>query len=69
PEAVAVLVVTAVESLVTALEGALDGGPDVPLSGVAVLDDAGRRRVLVEWNDTSVGVPAGSVVGLFEEWV
>ncbi|WP_234328332.1 condensation domain-containing protein, partial [Streptomyces sp. NRRL S-37] len=43
--------------------------PRMRLSAVDVLGAVERRRVLVEWNDTSVGVPAGSVVGLFEEWV
>ncbi|CAM5377093.1 hypothetical protein SAVIM40S_08288 [Streptomyces avidinii] len=46
PAAVGVLVRTAAENLVSALELALDGGPQAPLSTVEVLDDAGRRRVV-----------------------
>ncbi|MFE1315996.1 amino acid adenylation domain-containing protein, partial [Streptomyces sp. NPDC058755] len=47
--AVGVLVRTAVEGVVSALEVALDGGPQVPLSAVEVLDEVERRRVLSEW--------------------
>ncbi|MBT2401928.1 non-ribosomal peptide synthetase, partial [Streptomyces sp. ISL-100] len=42
---VGVLVRTAAEGLVSALEVALEGGPDVPLSAVEVLDGDGLRRV------------------------
>ncbi|WNM31447.1 amino acid adenylation domain-containing protein [Streptomyces sp. Li-HN-5-11] len=54
PVAVGGLVRTAVEGVVSALEVALDGGPQAPLSAVEVLDDAERGRVLTEWT----GAPA-----------
>ncbi|MDX3315295.1 condensation domain-containing protein, partial [Streptomyces sp. ME08-AFT2] len=56
PHAVGSLVRTATEGLVAALEDALDGGEDLPLSAVDVLGVVERRRVLVEWNDTAVEV-------------
>ncbi|MCH0561534.1 condensation domain-containing protein, partial [Streptomyces sp. MUM 16J] len=56
PQAVAELVVTATEGLVAALEASLGGGVDVPLSGVRVLGEVERRRVLVEWNATGAEV-------------
>ncbi|SCF90220.1 Condensation domain-containing protein, partial [Streptomyces sp. Ncost-T10-10d] len=56
PEAVGVLVRTAVESLVSALEVALNGGPEMPLGSVRVLDEVGLHRVVSEWNDTAVEV-------------
>ncbi|MGW0886534.1 condensation domain-containing protein, partial [Streptomyces sp. NPDC002671] len=68
-DAVAAMVSTATAHLVGALEEALDGGPDVPLSGIPVLDDVRRRRVLVEWNDTAAEVPAGTIPELFEAQV
>ncbi|WP_245651974.1 condensation domain-containing protein, partial [Streptosporangium amethystogenes] len=43
--AVVVLMRTAVENLVAALETALDGGPELPLSAVEVLEEAERHRV------------------------
>ncbi|MFC9133417.1 amino acid adenylation domain-containing protein, partial [Streptomyces sp. NPDC057099] len=69
PQAVGVLVRTAAEGLVSALEDALDGGPEAALSAVGVLDESGLRRVLVEWNDTAVEVVPGTVPGLFEAQV
>ncbi|MBV1954789.1 hypothetical protein KUG12_10545, partial [Streptomyces sp. BV333] len=53
--AVAVMVGTAVEGLVSALEEALEGGADRPLSAVDVLGEAERQRLLVEWNGTAAG--------------
>ncbi|WP_051753439.1 non-ribosomal peptide synthetase, partial [Streptosporangium amethystogenes] len=44
-QAVVVLMRTAVENLVAALETALDGGPELPLSAVEVLEEAERHRV------------------------
>ncbi|MEV7116794.1 amino acid adenylation domain-containing protein [Streptomyces anulatus] len=63
--AVATLVLTAAENLVAALETVLDGGPEMPLSSVQVLEDSERSRLLTEWNDTAVEVPADTVAGLF----
>ncbi|MFF8196802.1 AMP-binding protein, partial [Streptomyces bobili] len=34
-----------------------------------VLGEVERRQVLSGWNETAVGVPSGSLVELFEEWV
>ncbi|WP_189974625.1 condensation domain-containing protein, partial [Streptomyces avidinii] len=67
--AVGVLVRTAAENLVSALEVALDGGPEVPLSALQVLDEAGLDRVVREWNDTAVEVGSSSLSGLFEAQV
>ncbi|MFD4949583.1 amino acid adenylation domain-containing protein, partial [Streptomyces sp. NPDC058409] len=69
PQAVARLVATATENLVVALEGVLDGGPDVSLAAVDVLGEVERRRVVSEWNDTVVEVPAVCVPELFGVWV
>ncbi|WNM31438.1 amino acid adenylation domain-containing protein [Streptomyces sp. Li-HN-5-11] len=65
PHAVGRLVRTAAENLVTALETALDGGDEQPLSAVRVLDEADVHRMLVEWNDTAVGLAARTVPELF----
>ncbi|MFD5797635.1 amino acid adenylation domain-containing protein [Streptomyces diastatochromogenes] len=63
---VGALVRTATENLVGALEKALDGGAELPLSEVRVMDEAERSRLLTEWNDTAAEVPAGTVVDFFE---
>ncbi|MFC3577189.1 condensation domain-containing protein, partial [Streptomyces yaanensis] len=65
PQAVAEMLHTGVGHLVSALEDALDGGAQVPLSAVGVLDAVELDRVLVEWNDTAAEVPAGTLPGLF----
>ncbi|MEU2065232.1 amino acid adenylation domain-containing protein, partial [Streptomyces sp. NPDC013455] len=64
--AVGVLVRTATQHLVSALEATLDGGPDVPLGAIEVLPEDELRRVLVEWNDTACATPAGLVHEVFE---
>ncbi|MER7001302.1 amino acid adenylation domain-containing protein, partial [Streptomyces sp. NPDC000410] len=69
PQAVGDLLATAVEALITALEEALDGGPDLPLTSVQVLGEAERRRVLVDWNDTASGGAAATIPALFEAQV
>ncbi|MFD6939514.1 amino acid adenylation domain-containing protein [Streptomyces goshikiensis] len=66
PHIVGTLVRAATESLTAALEEALAGGPDAPLSGIRVLDDAGRHQVLTEWNETGAEVPSVAVPELFE---
>ncbi|MFJ7498038.1 amino acid adenylation domain-containing protein, partial [Streptomyces sp. NPDC097727] len=68
-EAVGVLVRTAAEHLVSALEEALDGGPEPQLSEVRVLHGAGLHQVVEEWNDTAVEVEASTLPGLFEAQV
>ncbi|MEU2340181.1 amino acid adenylation domain-containing protein, partial [Streptomyces sp. NPDC013172] len=65
PRAVAGMLHTAVGDLVAALEEGLEGGAQVPLSAVGVLDAGERRRVLVEWNDTDAVVPGGTLPELF----
>ncbi|WNM31446.1 amino acid adenylation domain-containing protein [Streptomyces sp. Li-HN-5-11] len=65
-EGVGVLVRTATEQLVAALETALDGGPEAALSAVEVLDAAGRRQVVEEWNDTAAEVADATLPALFE---
>ncbi|MZF88577.1 condensation domain-containing protein, partial [Streptomyces sp. SID5643] len=65
PHAVGSLVRTVTEGLVSALEDALDGGEDLPLSAVDVLGEAERRRVVTEWNDTTALVPDVLVPDLF----
>ncbi|WP_146228534.1 AMP-binding protein, partial [Streptomyces sp. CG 926] len=69
PRVVGEFVRTAAENLVTALESTLDHDEDVPLGSVQVLDEAGLRQVLTEWNDTAVELSAGSLPELFEAQV
>ncbi|WP_431041737.1 non-ribosomal peptide synthase/polyketide synthase [Streptomyces sp. P1-3] len=65
-DAVATLLCTVIENLVAALEQAVDGGTDVALSDIRVLDEGQRHQVLTEWNDTAAEVPTGTVPQLFE---
>ncbi|WP_330333158.1 amino acid adenylation domain-containing protein [Streptomyces sp. NBC_00536] len=53
------------ENLVTALESALDGGPEQRLSAVGVLDESAARRMLVEWNDTALDLAPATATELF----
>ncbi|MFF7593359.1 amino acid adenylation domain-containing protein, partial [Kitasatospora purpeofusca] len=62
PRSVGLLVATAITNLVSDIESARSGEPERLLSAVDVLDADERRRVLVDWNDTVVGVSAGSVL-------
>ncbi|WP_189974489.1 non-ribosomal peptide synthetase, partial [Streptomyces avidinii] len=68
PVAVGVLLRTATEHLVGALETTLAGGADQRLAALPVLAGAELRQVLAEWNDTAAEVPPEPVVGLFEAW-
>ncbi|MER7187371.1 amino acid adenylation domain-containing protein, partial [Streptomyces hyaluromycini] len=65
PLTVAGMLHTTVGHLVSALEDGLDGGAQVPLSTVGVLDTAALGRVLVEWNDTAAEVSAATLPELF----
>ncbi|MFE5098034.1 amino acid adenylation domain-containing protein [Streptomyces sp. NPDC056638] len=69
PQTVAALLSNATESLVAALEAALVGAPDQPLSEVEVLSADERRRVLTEWNDTETVLPALTLPELLEAQV
>ncbi|MFB7621024.1 condensation domain-containing protein, partial [Kitasatospora sp. NPDC056181] len=51
------------------LVAALVEDPQARLASVEVLDEAERRRVLVEWNDTGAGVPQVTAERLFEAQV
>ncbi|MFC4123265.1 amino acid adenylation domain-containing protein, partial [Nonomuraea zeae] len=66
PAAVGRLVRTAAENLATALEDTLNGGPDLPLSGIDALDESELHRVLREWNATAASLPEATLPELFE---
>ncbi|WP_173390853.1 non-ribosomal peptide synthetase, partial [Actinomadura litoris] len=68
-EAVGVLIRTATDGVVTALETVLDGGPELPLAAIDVLDEDARHRVLVEWNDTGFDAGRPMLADLFQERV
>ncbi|MFE1313088.1 amino acid adenylation domain-containing protein [Streptomyces sp. NPDC058755] len=63
--AVGELVRNAMANLVSALETALDGGPELPLDEVAVLDEGELHRMLDEWNSTDRGMAAATLPELF----
>ncbi|MDV5143319.1 amino acid adenylation domain-containing protein [Streptomyces sp. SBC-4] len=65
--AVGVLVRTATDRLLSALETTLDGGPDTPLGAIEVLPDEERRQVLADWNDTATDGRPALVHELFEQ--
>ncbi|WP_405402111.1 amino acid adenylation domain-containing protein [Streptomyces sp. NBC_01104] len=65
PREIAALVRTATEGLVGALETAVDGGPEAPLSSVEVLGEDELRRVVSEWNDSATELPEGTLPALF----
>ncbi|MER5889423.1 amino acid adenylation domain-containing protein [Streptomyces sp. NPDC001941] len=69
PAAVAALARTAVERLVTAVETALDGGPDAPLTSLDVMGEVERERVLVGWNATDADLVPVTLPELFEAQV
>ncbi|TMR09228.1 condensation domain-containing protein, partial [Nonomuraea zeae] len=69
PGEVGVLVRTATENLVGALEDCLAGGPEIGLGGVGVLGAEALDRLLREWNDTAVEVASVTLAGLFEAQV
>ncbi|WP_157876167.1 non-ribosomal peptide synthetase, partial [Peterkaempfera griseoplana] len=66
PQAVGGLVRTAAESLVAALEQALQGGPDRPLGTLDVLNAEELHRVLSAWNDTAADAAPATLPALFE---
>ncbi|WP_345694334.1 amino acid adenylation domain-containing protein, partial [Nonomuraea thailandensis] len=69
PGEVGVLVRTATENLVGALEDCLAGGPEIGLGAVGVLGAEALDRLLREWNDTAVEVAPATLAGLFEAQV
>ncbi|MGH3908036.1 MAG: amino acid adenylation domain-containing protein [Pseudonocardiaceae bacterium] len=46
---------------------AVAADPDRPISRIEILDDAERRRTLLDWNDTGREVPTTTVPSLFEQ--
>ena len=40
--------------------------PDKPLASISLLSDAERRKILIEWNDTTAPIPDTSIHELFE---
>jgi amino acid adenylation domain-containing protein len=69
PDAVARLLRTTLANLVAALSDTLNGGPDIPVHTIDVLDAQQREQLLVEWTDTSVDGSDATVVALFERQV
>ncbi|MEA2589742.1 MAG: hypothetical protein QOH66_2669, partial [Actinomycetota bacterium] len=60
------------ERMVGHLQALLEGiaaDPDLPIAELPLLGEDERRRVLVEWNDTALEVPAATFPGLFEAQV
>ncbi|MBP2319885.1 amino acid adenylation domain-containing protein/non-ribosomal peptide synthase protein (TIGR01720 family) [Kibdelosporangium banguiense] len=56
------------EHLVLVFEAVTDD-PDRPLTGLALMSEVERDRVLVEWNGTDSEIPGGTLPGLFAEQV
>ncbi|NJC68037.1 non-ribosomal peptide synthase/polyketide synthase, partial [Planosporangium flavigriseum] len=46
---------------------AVAGDPDRPIADLPLMTDAERSRVLVEWNDTDLDVPAATFPEVFEQ--
>ncbi|MGW2052274.1 AMP-binding protein, partial [Streptomyces sp. NPDC001858] len=71
PDMVGRLLRTAVESLVAALIDSVNGGPDIRVHTIDVLDSQQRQQVLAEWNgnDTVVELPIGMLPEQFAEQV
>jgi amino acid adenylation domain-containing protein len=69
PHAVAGSLCSTLERVVAAVAGTLDGGPDIDLGAIDVLDTDTRDRILHTWNDTAAPVPEGMVVDLFGQRV
>ncbi|WP_460625084.1 amino acid adenylation domain-containing protein [Kitasatospora kifunensis] len=59
------LVCTLLNTTLAGLVEALESTPTMPLGRVQVLDEAERRRILTEWNDTAVDTAAGTLPELF----
>ncbi|MFG2956783.1 amino acid adenylation domain-containing protein [Streptomyces sp. NPDC048291] len=66
PQFVADLVHVAMDRLSAALETALDGGPEVALGTIDVLDTEQRRQLVEEWNESSVESEDTTLAELFE---
>ncbi|MFJ4986608.1 non-ribosomal peptide synthase/polyketide synthase [Streptomyces sp. NPDC088732] len=62
PGALAAMVTTAAEAIVTALETA----PSTALDQVGVLETGERKRILADWNDTARAVPPATLPELFQ---
>ena len=67
PGAIGPMLSTTLDQMVAALSAGLDGGADVELASLDILDDASSDLVLRTWNDTAAAVPDRSVAGLFEQ--
>ncbi|SNT45959.1 non-ribosomal peptide synthetase [Actinacidiphila glaucinigra] len=65
PRALAAMVTTAAEAVVSTLETA----PSTALGQVEVLEGAERKRILVEWNDTARDVAPATLPELFQSQV
>ncbi|HZM83278.1 MAG TPA: amino acid adenylation domain-containing protein, partial [Candidatus Limnocylindrales bacterium] len=69
PQTLVGLLRTTAENLIAALECALEGAAELSLSAVQVLDEAGRHRMLSDWNEAAIEVEASTLTALFEAQV